>query len=80
MFTDTSRAIVNTLIKNGYLEIIEKKVERNPLLFKEYKKTEKLQLTNEQQEAFDIISVVLIEEILLSTCFNTEILLNASFI
>ena len=55
MFTDTSRAIVNTLIKNGYLEIIEKKVERNPLLFKEYKKTEKLQLTNEQQEAFEKI-------------------------
>ena len=53
MFTDTSRAIVNTLIKNGYLEIVEKKVERNPLLFKDYKKTEKLQLTDEQQEAFE---------------------------
>ena len=53
MFTDTSRAIVNTLIKNGYLEIIEKKVERNPLLFKNYKKTEKLKLTEEQQKAFE---------------------------
>ena len=53
MFTDTSRAIVNTLIKNGYLEIVEKKVERNPLLFKDYKRTEKLQLTDEQQEAFE---------------------------
>ena len=31
MFTDCSRAIVNTLIKNGYLEIVEQKVERNPL-------------------------------------------------
>ena len=32
MFTDCARGIVNTLVKNGYLEIIEKKVERNPLL------------------------------------------------
>ena len=31
MFTDCSRAIVNTLIKNEYLEIVEQKVERNPL-------------------------------------------------
>ena len=31
MFTNCSRAIINTLIKNGYLEIIETKIERNPL-------------------------------------------------
>ena len=30
-FTDCSRAIVNTLIKNEYLELVEQKVERNPL-------------------------------------------------
>ena len=53
MFTDVSRAIVNTLIKNGYLELVEQKVERNPLLLKEYVKTEKLQLTEEQKIAYE---------------------------
>lgn len=53
MFIDCSRAIVKTLIKNGYLEIVEKKIERNPLLDKEIPKTEKYQLTEEQQNAYD---------------------------
>ena len=57
-FTDCSRAIVNSLVKNGYLEIAEKKVERNPLYYKnieEIKKSEKsqkLELTVEQLEAY----------------------------
>ena len=38
IFLDISRAIVNTLVKNGYLEIIEKKVERNPLINKKIEK------------------------------------------
>ena len=46
MFTDCSRGIVNTLVKNGYLEIVEKKVERNPLLGRECEKTYKLNLTD----------------------------------
>ena len=40
-FTDCSRAIVHTLIKNGYLKVVEKKIERNPLQQKEKEKTEK---------------------------------------
>ena len=56
MFADSSRAVVNTLCKNGYLEIIEKKVERDPFEFKDIQRTEKLKLTKEQQEAFDTIS------------------------
>ena len=52
MFTDVSRAIINTLIKNGYLELVEQKVERNPLLLKKYTKTEKLKLTEEQKTAY----------------------------
>ena len=52
MFTDCSRAIVNTLVKNGYLEIIEKKVERNPLLGRDCEKTYKLDLTDEQEKAY----------------------------
>lgn len=58
MFTDCSRAVVNTLIKNGYLEIVEQKIQRNPLQEKDevsIKKTEKtknLELTEEQQVAY----------------------------
>lgn len=55
MFADSSRAVVNTLCKKGYLEIIEKKVERDPFEFKDIKKTEKLKLNDEQQKAFDNI-------------------------
>ena len=55
MFTGASRAIVNTLIKNEYLEIVEKRVERNPLLLKDYEKTEKLELTEEQKIAYEKI-------------------------
>ena len=61
MFTDASRAIVNTLIKNGYLEIVEQKVERNPLLLKEYTKTEKLELTEEQRIAYGKVESAIIE-------------------
>lgn len=58
MLTDCSRAIINTLIKNGYLEIIEQKIERNPLALKDAEdiqkkeKTEKLKLTDEQEKAY----------------------------
>lgn len=54
-FTDCSRSIVNTLVKNGYLELVEKKVVRSPLRHKEIKKTEKLYFTEEQRKAFDLI-------------------------
>jgi len=56
LFTDCSRAIVKTLEKNGYIEIVEKKIERNPLADKDIEKTDKLSLTEEQQSAFDKIS------------------------
>lgn len=55
MFTDTSRTIIKTLEKNGYVEIVERKVDRNPFLNKDIEKTEKLKLTDEQQKAFDKI-------------------------
>ena len=56
MFTDCSRAIVNTLVKNGYVEILEQKIERNPLANKKIERTENLKLTNEQENAFNKIS------------------------
>ena len=55
VFADTSRAIIKTLEKNGYIEVIEKKVDRNPFINKDIKKTEKLILTKEQQEAYNRI-------------------------
>ena len=55
MFADGSRAIVNTLCKNGYTEIIEKKIERDPFEFKNIERTTKLELTEEQENAFNAI-------------------------
>lgn len=53
MFADTTRAVVNTLCKNGYLEMIEKKIERDPFENKNIERTEKLTLNEEQQKAYD---------------------------
>ena len=53
MYTDGSRGIVNTLVKNKYLEIVEKKIERNPLEGKNLEKSNNLKLTEEQQIAYD---------------------------
>ena len=55
IFTETSRAIIKTLEKNGYIEIVEEQVDRNPFLNKDIPKTEKLKLTEEQQKAYNKI-------------------------
>ena len=55
MFADGSRGIVNTLCKNGYTEIIEKKIERDPFEFKNIERTKKLVLTKEQENAFNTV-------------------------
>ena len=54
--TDVSRTILNTLVKNGYIEIKEEKVERNPFMHKEIKRDNPLKLTEEQNEAYTKIS------------------------
>ena len=51
LFTDTSRAIINTLSKNGYITIEKKQVYRNPFKFKNVKRDTKLTLTEEQELA-----------------------------
>ena len=56
MFTDCSKAILKTLEKNGYIEFLEKKIERNPLENKQIEKTSKLQFTEEQETAFNKIN------------------------
>ena len=56
MITDTSVAIIKTLCKNKYLEIIEKQVERDPLKNKNIIKTSNLKLNEEQQNAYNKIA------------------------
>ncbi len=56
LYTGGSRAIVKTLEKNGYVEIVEKKLERNPLANKQIEKTANLKLTEEQSFAYNKIS------------------------
>lgn len=53
--TEVSRAILKTLEKNEYIEIIEQKVARDIFKNREIKRDKPLKLTEEQQEAFNII-------------------------
>lgn len=55
IIAECSRGVVKTLEKNGYLEIVDKKIERNPLQNKNIEKTNFLTLTEEQKNAFEII-------------------------
>ena len=55
IFADTSRAVINTLRKNGYVQIVERKVERDPFEGKNIERTTKLELTQEQQNTFNAI-------------------------
>ena len=60
--TEVSKAVIKTLEKNGYVTIVEEKVNRNPFLHKVIKKDEKLILTDRQQEVFDTISFMIENE------------------
>ena len=62
MLSDTTRAVIKTLEKNEYIEIIEQKIERNPFEFKQVPKSYPLELTDEQQEAFDKVSATIDEK------------------
>lgn len=54
-FAYATRSVVKTLEKNGYIEIIEKAVERNPFINKNIPHTDRLILTPEQQCAYEDI-------------------------
>lgn len=56
LFTDTTRSIIKTLEKNGYIEIFEKQVERNPFIHKVVETTHDLRLTDEQKKAYEEVS------------------------
>lgn len=55
MFADVSRAVINTLEKNGYIEIMGRQVDRNPFINKNIEKTNELKLTDEQQLAYNSV-------------------------
>jgi len=54
-FAESSSSIIKTLEKHGYIEIIEKEINRNPFRNKNIVKTKNLELTKEQQKAFNKI-------------------------
>ena len=53
--TEVSKAIIKTLEKNGYVEIYEKQIERNPFLHKVIQRNSNLSLTEEQQNAYNMV-------------------------
>lgn len=59
MFADIHISIIKTLEKNGYLEILEQKINRNPFENKVVKRDKKLELTEEQKNAYDQIKEVI---------------------
>ena len=58
-FADVSKAVIKTLEKNEYIKIFTKEVERNPFINKKILHSEKLQLTEEQLNAFEEIEEVI---------------------
>lgn len=59
MFADVTNSVLKTLEKNGYIEILEREVERNPFIHKVVEKTKNLELNYEQQKAFEQINASL---------------------
>lgn len=55
VLTEVSKAIIKTLEKNGYVEIYEKQIERNPFLHKVIQRNTNLNLTDEQQHAYNMV-------------------------
>ena len=56
VLTDVNRTIFKTLEKNGYIEIVEKQIERNPFVHKNIEKDKAKVLTEEQSKCFEEIN------------------------
>ena len=59
MFADVTNAVLKSLEKKGYIDVLEKEVERNPFIHKVIKQTQNLTLTDEQENAFEKINASL---------------------
>ena len=56
ILTDVSKSIFKTLEKNGYIEIVEKQIERNPFINKKIEKDIPRVLNEEQKRCFAAIN------------------------
>ena len=52
LLTDASKAVIKTLEKNGYIEILPQKIDRNPFIYINVKSNKKLKFTEEQENAY----------------------------
>lgn len=59
MFADVTNAVLKSLEKKGYIDVLEKEVERNPFIHKVIKQSQNLTLTYEQENAFEKINASL---------------------
>lgn len=59
VFAESSNSVIKTLEKNGYIEAVEKEINRNPFKNKNIEQTKNLNLTKEQQKAFNKIEAVI---------------------
>lgn len=53
---EVTASVFKTLEKKGYIEIVEKQIERNPFINKHVEKDEAKVLNKEQKRAYDAIS------------------------
>lgn len=51
-FADVSKSIIKTLEKNGYVQIMQEEIERNPFINKNIVYSNKLEFTDEQEKAY----------------------------
>ncbi len=56
ILTEVNRNIFKTIEKNGYIEIVEKQIERNPFINKNIEKDEPKVLNEEQKRCYDSIN------------------------
>ncbi len=62
-FAESSASVIKTLEKNGYIEITQKEINRNPFKNKNVTPTENLELTKEQQKAMNRIEGAIIDKV-----------------
>lgn len=69
LISDSSKAVIKTLEKNGYIRIVPEKILRDPFASKNVSESLKLRLTDEQQVAFNKIEEAIADNM------NSEFLL-----
>lgn len=60
--TESSLATLKTLEKKGYIEFVEKNIERNPFEYKKVERDKKLILNDEQRECYEQVTLSIEEK------------------